>query len=53
MVFIFGKNYLTSFFLNDFNSHYVSKLPNVSNIMLITLKLYLYVSYTVLLLVEI
>ena len=44
---------MTSFFLNEFNSHCVSKLRNVSNIMMITLKLYSYVSYTLLLFVEI
>ena len=32
MVFIYTQIYLTSFFLNEFNSPCVSKLPNVSNI---------------------
>ena len=53
MFFIFEKNYLTSFFLNELNSHCVSKFPKVSNIVMITLKLYSYVSYTLLLFVEI
>ena len=46
------------FFLNEFNSHCVSKLvklhvPNVSNIIMMTLKLGSVVSYTLLLFVEI
>ena len=45
MVFIYTQIYLTSFFLNEFNSPCVSKLPNVSNIMMLTLKLYSYRSY--------
>ena len=51
--FIFGYYYWTLFFLNEFNSHCVPKLPNVSisNIMIITLKLYSYLSYTLLLFV--
>ena len=53
MVFIFRQHYLTSFFLNEFNSPCVSKSPNVSNIMMMTLKLYSYGSYTSLLFLEI
>ena len=49
MVFIFRQHYLTSFFLNEFNSPCVQKLPNVSTIMIVTLKLYSYGSYTSLL----
>ena len=41
--FIFGQYYLISFFLNEFNSHCVSKLHKVSNIIMIKLKLYSYV----------
>ena len=44
---------MTTFFLNKFNIHSVSKLPNVSDIMMMTLKLYSYVSYTSLLFVVI
>ena len=53
MVFIFTQIYLTSFFLNEFNSPCVSKLPNVSNIMMMTLKLYSYGRHTTLLFLEI
>ena len=49
MVLIYTQIYLTSFFLNEFNSPCVSKLPNVSNIMMLMLKLYSLGSYTSLL----